>query len=91
MKKKNSLFYLTILVSLLIGCQFGGLPNFTAALTTQNGAEFDWHLSKIGAFDAWKITNGSSDVVIAVIDSGICFNHSEITHSEWINTGEISW
>jgi len=90
MKKKQSLIYLTILISLIVGCQFGNLPNYVSALTTQNGAEFDWHLSKIGAFDAWKITNGSSDVVIAVIDSGICFNHSEITHSEWINTGEIA-
>ncbi|MBK5112064.1 MAG: S8 family serine peptidase [Candidatus Heimdallarchaeota archaeon] len=90
MKKKHSLIYLTILISLIVGCQIGKLPNYASALTAQNGVEFDWHLSKIGAFDAWKITNGSSDVVIAVIDSGICFNHSEITHAEWINTDEIA-
>jgi subtilisin family serine protease len=90
MKKKHSLIYLIILISTIVGCQIGKPPKYTAALTIQNGAEFDWHLSKISAFDAWKITNGSSDVVIAVIDSGICFNHSEITHSEWINTDEIA-
>jgi thermitase len=90
MKKKHSLIYLTILISLIVGCQIGKLPNYASAHTTQNGVEFDWHLSKVGAFDAWKITNGSSDVVIAVIDSGICFNHSEITHAEWINTDEIA-
>ncbi len=90
MKKKYSLFYLTALILFLIGLPLGNIPNYTAALSTQNGAEFDWHLSKIGAFNAWKITNGSSDIVIAIIDSGICFNHSEITHSQWINTDEIA-
>jgi len=90
MKKKHSLIYLLIFISLIIGWQFGSITNHTSALTIQNGAEFDWHLPKIGAFDAWKITNGSSNIVIAVIDSGICFNHSEITHSQWINTGEVA-
>jgi subtilisin family serine protease len=89
MRNKRSFTYLILTISVLTAYQFVITPEFTSGLSAQNGIEFDWHLEKISAFDAWKITNGSSDVVIAVIDSGICFNHSEITHAEWINTDEI--
>jgi len=90
MKNKRSFTYIILTISLLTAYQFVITPEYTSGLSAQNGVEFDWHLEKISAFDAWKITNGSSDVVIAVIDSGICFNHSEITHAEWINTDEIA-
>ena len=36
-----------------------------------------WHLSKINAYDAWDYTMGSSDVLAAVIDSGIDLSHPE--------------
>lgn len=34
-----------------------------------------WHLRQTQAFDAWNITKGSSDVVIAVVDDGIDGSH----------------
>jgi subtilisin family serine protease len=47
-----------------------------------------WHIPEINADKAWEVTNGT-DIVIAVIDSGINFNHSDINHAQWINTDEI--
>jgi len=48
-----------------------------------------WHLEVIDVEDAWSITNGSSNITIAVIDSGIDFSHPELNHSTWINKDEI--
>jgi subtilisin family serine protease len=55
-------------------------------------AEFErqWFMDKIYLDGAWDITNGSSSIVIAVIDSGIDFTHPDIAHAQWINTGEIA-
>jgi subtilisin family serine protease len=43
----------------------------------------------IDAPEAWEITKGSDDVVIAVIDSGVDLSHEDIAGNIWTNTGEI--
>jgi subtilisin family serine protease len=39
---------------------------------------FQWHLSKIGAPDAWGISVGSSNVTVAVLDSGVDSSHPDL-------------
>ncbi len=37
-----------------------------------------WHLKKIEAYDAWDVTMGSSDIKVAVLDSGIDLDHEDL-------------
>ena len=55
--------------------------------TGQTGGTAD---ADIDAPEAWNLTTGSRDVVIAVIDSGIDYNHEDLAANMWRNPGEIA-
>ena len=44
----------------------------------------------IDAPEAWSVTTGSDDVVVAVIDTGIDYNHPDLINNIWVNPGEIA-
>lgn len=44
----------------------------------------------IDAPEAWTVTRGSGDVIVAVIDTGIDYTHPDLISNIWVNTGEIS-
>lgn len=46
--------------------------------------------SDINATAAWDLNTDSSDVIVAVIDSGIDYNHEDLRNNMWTNTGEIA-
>src|SRR5207249_12206699 len=52
-------------------------------------SNMQWGLSKIGAPAAWNHTRGSSNVIVAIIDTGIDFNHPDLASNVWTNTHEI--
>ena len=55
--------------------------------TGQNGGTPD---ADINAPEAWEVQRGSRDVVVAVIDSGIDYNHQDLAANIWTNAGEVA-
>jgi len=49
-----------------------------------------WGMAKINAPAAWDTSTGSGEVVIAVIDSGIDINHSDLKGNLWVNVAELN-
>ncbi|HIC95038.1 TPA: hypothetical protein EYP12_00230 [Candidatus Bipolaricaulota bacterium] len=48
-----------------------------------------WGLDRIRAREAWKVTQGSPEVVVAVIDTGLDYAHPDLDANIWVNPGEI--
>jgi subtilisin family serine protease len=44
----------------------------------------------ISALEAWDIETGNQDIVIAVIDSGVAYDHPDLINNIWTNNNEIA-
>ena len=64
------------------------VENEPSALFNAPAIKQAWGLKKSDAARAWKVTHGSKDVLVAVIDTGIDINHEDIKANLWKNPGE---
>ena len=55
--------------------------------TAQTGGTQD---ADIDAPEAWNINTGTRRTIVAVIDTGVDYNHQDLAANMWRNTGEIS-
>ncbi len=49
----------------------------------------NWGIALTSSRKAWEISQGSRDIVVAVIDTGIDLNHPDLKNNLWINKGEV--
>jgi hypothetical protein len=43
----------------------------------------------IDAPEAWQVTTGSGDVIVAVIDTGVDYDHEDLSNNMWTNDAEF--
>jgi hypothetical protein len=73
------------------GVAFAG-PNFVYTTTqVPNDPMFPamYGLDRIDAPEAWDITTGSPNTVVAVIDTGVDYTHPDLANNMWQNPGEV--
>ena len=68
-------------------------PNYSYRICrTPNDPEFpdQYAHQLIQMEDAWDISTGSRDIVVAVLDTGVDVNHPDLKDNIWVNPGEIA-
>ncbi len=59
-----------------------------------NDGTVDFPNAKVGAdinlFDAWELTTGRPDVIVAVVDEGVCYEHEDLKPNMLANEAELN-
>lgn len=53
------------------------------------GLSYDYY-EKQGFYSAWDIERANNTIIIGIVDSGVDYNHDDLTNKKWINTNEIA-
>ncbi len=70
-----------------------GVPMRVASANTYSSDLYSaeqWQIPLMRIREAWQKANLSRPITVAVLDSGVDFNHQDMRGSSWINTGEIA-
>lgn len=49
----------------------------------------NWGIKKTDVARAWRLSQGSRNIVVAVIDTGVDTNHPDLRQNLWVNKGEV--
>ncbi|TMB58958.1 MAG: hypothetical protein E6J56_01335, partial [Deltaproteobacteria bacterium] len=58
-------------------------------LSFNDNVPFTTGASGISADLAWQVTTGRHDTIIAVLDSGVNYDHEDLRNKIWLNRGEL--
>ncbi len=61
------------------------LSNCNSAFAVQ---PLQWHHRSINTDKSWSLTKGSPEIIVAVIDNGVDFNHEALKNNAWSNPSE---
>jgi len=70
-------------------CLILATPTGVFALDSDDPEGRQWSYERTGVYEAWDITTGSSDVVVAILDNGFDTFHPELRENAWKNEDEI--
>jgi hypothetical protein len=48
-----------------------------------------WSLATVHAPEAWDVCQGANEVVVAIIDTGVDYNHRDLQGNLWVNEAEL--
>jgi serine protease len=66
-------------------------PSFYLQWGLRNASQFGGKTgADIGAATAWGYTTNASSLIVAVIDSGVDYNHPDLAANMWHNPGEVA-
>ena len=69
-------------------------PDYTGHIfaTTPNDPKFVdgtlWGLKKIDAPDGWDVLTSASNIVVAVVDTGVRYTHEDLASNMWVNPND---
>ena len=71
--------------------EYAELNYIVSADSTPNDPLYpdQWSLSRIDAPLAWDIYTGSSQTIVAVVDTGVDYNHRDLRDNMWVNEAEL--
>jgi len=64
------------------------IPTKDSVIMNDPAIHKKWGLQKSNAFDAWQLTTGSRDIIVAIVDTGIDALHPDLKNNLWTNPGE---
>jgi subtilisin family serine protease len=79
-----------------IECSCNSVVQVTQSFPTDTSFTSQWSLQAgqdlygAQAPQAWDITTGEKSVVIAVIDTGVDYQHPDLASNMWVNPGEVA-
>lgn len=68
-------------------------PDFevrTTLATNDPDLARQWAHSTVQSAEAWGISRGSSDVIVAILDTGADITHEDLAANVWTNRGEVA-
>ncbi|RIL02581.1 MAG: hypothetical protein DCC75_13210, partial [Proteobacteria bacterium] len=74
----------------IVGSGYDCEPNYIVhASKLPNDSNYSrlWGMNAIKAPNAWDVSTGSAQVVVAVIDTGVDYRHSDLADNMWQNPG----
>lgn len=65
-------------------------PKYIRRLSyTPNDPQLEKYIDAHNFTEGWEISRGSSEVIIAIVDGGVGYTHTELDDKLWVNQGEI--